>query len=343
MTLARSARVWAATAALAGPALAQTPAPPYQALLEAINRERAGAGAAALELHPALAAIAQHHSEELAAAQYLGHESPVYGIGYLQRLAMACGMAAASAENVARVPRPLEAVPAFLDSPGHRANLLSPRYTHVGVGLARAESDEWFIVVDFAAGWMPPGPRCPRQLYWQAGLPETGLPHTAAGIRDYRFLAPAEERAVQRALEALRQGRNETAEAAAREALRSNPHYPYARAALATALLRQSRLVEAREQARRYRDEFPGDPEGSFLMARIAEASGHCQEAIQEAQAALEALPQHREAWYVLGLARERCGDREGARAAYQELAKLDPLHQGAFLGLRRTAPDAPR
>jgi tetratricopeptide (TPR) repeat protein len=277
----------------------------------------------------------------LAADQYLSHESPVYGISFAERLRLACGLPPASAENVARVPQPLEAVQAFLNSPGHRINLLNPRYRQAGIGLARSQSLEWYVVVDFAAGLPPAGEHCPRVLYWEAGLPEQGPPRAQAGIENYRFPAPAEEQAVQRALEAQSRGDYEAAEAAAREALRSNPSYSYARAALATALLHSNRLAEAWEEARRYRQEFPHDPEAAFLVARIAEARGDCKLAVQEAQSTLAALPDHREAWYVLGLAREQCGDREGAHAAYEKLQKLDPLHQGAFLGLRRTAPDA--
>ena len=321
------------------PSAAAAPEPAaLETLLAAINRERAQAEAPALAPHPALALIAQHHSDELAAEQYLGHESPVFGIGYLQRLSLACGVPPASAENVARVPRPIEAVQAFLNSPGHRANLLNPRYTQVGIGLMRSEAFEWYVVVDFAEGLPAAGKRCPRVLYWEADLPKRGLPHAQAGIQNYRFPAPAEERAVQRALEALRQGQYETAEAAAREALSTNPGYPYARAALATALLRLNRLGLAWEEAQRYRREFPEDPEGSYLLARIAEARGDCKRAVQEAEATLAAVPEHREAWYVLGLARERCADRAGAQAAYQRLIQLDPMHQGAFLGLRRTS-----
>jgi uncharacterized protein YkwD len=43
----------------------------------------------------------------------------------------------------------------WLGSPGHRGNLLSPDYTHIGVGVARIErngSVEYYAVQNFGAG-----------------------------------------------------------------------------------------------------------------------------------------------------------------------------------------------
>jgi tetratricopeptide (TPR) repeat protein len=306
------------------------------ALLERINQVRAEAAGAALEIHPVLELIAQHHSEELAAAELVGHDSPVFGIGFTERLRHACAAPTFSAENVARVGEPMAAVAAFLDSPGHRRNLLDPRYQQVGIGLAQ-RAREWYVTVDFAAGLRAAGPDCPGTPYWLAGLPRRGLPHTSSGIQEYRFPAPAEEIALRRAIELLGLDQPEAAARAARDALERNSAYAYARAILATALLRSNRLAEARIEAEQYRRDRPADPEGMYLVARIAEARGECATAARAAQETLDALPEHHEAWYVLGLARERCGDRSGAHAAYTKLLRLDPRHQGARLGLRRT------
>jgi hypothetical protein len=71
----------------------------------------------------------------MAAAGYVGHASPRTGSA-ADRLRRAAIAASVVAENVGRVYGVDEAHTSFMDSPGHRANVLSPLATVGGVGVA---------------------------------------------------------------------------------------------------------------------------------------------------------------------------------------------------------------
>jgi uncharacterized protein YkwD len=37
----------------------------------------------------------------------------------------------------------------WMNSPGHRANLLNPAFTHIGIGAVKTSSGRWYGVQDF--------------------------------------------------------------------------------------------------------------------------------------------------------------------------------------------------
>lgn len=104
-----------------------------------------------LETDPALAAVARRHSEEMRDAGYFGHQSPTTGL-LGDRLRAAGIELVASAENLAKNDTLAEAQASLMASIGHRANLLSDEFTHVGVGLARSSeqgSTQWYVTQVF--------------------------------------------------------------------------------------------------------------------------------------------------------------------------------------------------
>lgn len=108
----------------AAPADAAAPADEQQ-VLALVNKVRAGHGLPALRLAPALRAGAQAHSDAMAAANHLHHGS----VGGRVR-----------AENVAMGYQSAEEVVAgWLESPGHRANLLGD---HRSMAIGR--SGDWW-------------------------------------------------------------------------------------------------------------------------------------------------------------------------------------------------------
>ncbi|WP_084469350.1 CAP domain-containing protein, partial [Nocardiopsis trehalosi] len=108
-----------------------------QAVVELTNRERAEAGCAPLRVDGALTRASQAHSEDMAARDYMGHETPE-GVGPAER-AEDAGYTAWSGENVAAGYGSAEAVMAgWMDSPGHRANILNCDNTEIGVGESDA-------------------------------------------------------------------------------------------------------------------------------------------------------------------------------------------------------------
>ncbi|GAA3749528.1 CAP domain-containing protein [Salinactinospora qingdaonensis] len=101
-------------------------------VVELANTERADAGCEPLRVDRQLTKAAEVHSEDMATRRYMAHESPE-GEGPAER-AEDAGYEAWSGENVAAGYRSAEAVMAgWMDSPGHRANILNCDNRAVGV------------------------------------------------------------------------------------------------------------------------------------------------------------------------------------------------------------------
>ncbi len=116
------------------PLTAQDPADAERELLELINRDRRAIGLGALKSDRRLAAIARAHSAEMAATLVVAHISPRTGSAAdrVQRTGLRPSLVS---ENVGRAYYAAQAERGFMASPGHRANLIDPRITHVGVGV----------------------------------------------------------------------------------------------------------------------------------------------------------------------------------------------------------------
>lgn len=105
-------------------------------LLRRVNEARRRANIAPLDLDPRLVEAAQGRADDMADREYYGHTTPE-GEGFGQAVARAGYAYAATAENIARGQESVaEVVDGWLESPGHRANLLDPLFTDVGFGFA---------------------------------------------------------------------------------------------------------------------------------------------------------------------------------------------------------------
>ncbi|MGW4468111.1 CAP domain-containing protein [Nonomuraea sp. NPDC004354] len=99
------------------------------------NAERASGGCKPLTHDPQLRAAAEGHSADMAAKGYFSHTSPD-GRGPGDRI-KASGFSPVSAwgENIAMGQRTAaDVVRGWMNSPGHRANIMNCNYTHIGVG-----------------------------------------------------------------------------------------------------------------------------------------------------------------------------------------------------------------
>ena len=107
-------------------------------LLELANRSRAEAGLAPLGHDERAAQVARGHSEEMRDGGWVAHISPT--TGDMDDRARRAGLATPLLlENLARAYSAKEAHDGLMNSPGHRANLLNPQATHVGMGVALRE------------------------------------------------------------------------------------------------------------------------------------------------------------------------------------------------------------
>ena len=126
---------------------------PERSLLAAINSARAAAGVAPLRASSELTSAAMWQSQELARAGVLDHTSPD-GSTLTDRLARARWHGSAAGEDLAVAASPVSAVALWLQSPGHRENLLRPAFRSIGIGLARGAWNgrtALFVTADFAA------------------------------------------------------------------------------------------------------------------------------------------------------------------------------------------------
>ena len=100
------------------------------------NTERAAAGLPPLTGDPLLTTAAQAHSADMVARAFYSHTSPD-GREPWDRAAAAGSTRRTIGENIACGQRsPAEVVRGWMKSPGHRANILKPDFTHIGIGLA---------------------------------------------------------------------------------------------------------------------------------------------------------------------------------------------------------------
>lgn len=127
---------------------------PESEIIDVVNAERVRRGFKALKFSPRLAVVARGHSYDMAIRHYRGHNSPegstpadrVRGVG------VEC---TAVAENIyVDDYHKLEslgtrALKGWLDSPEHRANLLSPDFVETGIGIARSNDGLTYVTQDF--------------------------------------------------------------------------------------------------------------------------------------------------------------------------------------------------
>jgi uncharacterized protein YkwD len=111
-----------------------TPTAAEQAVWKLLNADRARAHLPPLAWDAQLAAVARGHSADMQAHGFFGHVSPTTGAA-TDRARRAGVDAMLILENVARAFSPGETERGLMNSPGHRANILSKEATRVGVGV----------------------------------------------------------------------------------------------------------------------------------------------------------------------------------------------------------------
>lgn len=112
-----------------------------QQLLDLVNQEREAVGLPALQYDAKVAKVAQLKAQDLLTNNYFDHESPTYGTPS-EMLTQFDVRWTASGENIAAGQRSVEEVhEGWMNSPGHRENILQEIYTHVGFGFTEGGGD----------------------------------------------------------------------------------------------------------------------------------------------------------------------------------------------------------
>lgn len=112
-----------------------------------VNAERAQYSLPALTLNSDLCSYARVKSDDLRAGSYFSHESPTYGSPFAMMRSFGVSYTYAG-ENIAMgYDSPAAVVSAWMNSPSHRANILSASFTQTGVGYMANGGywTQWFI------------------------------------------------------------------------------------------------------------------------------------------------------------------------------------------------------
>lgn len=119
-----------------------------QLVLQQLNESREQAGLAPLKVNPELLQAARQHSAAMARERKLSHQ--LSGEPDVQeRLRAAGAHFFRSGENVGYNTQADQIHSAFMHSPPHRHNLLTPEYNSVGIGIVH-QGDDFWVTEDFA-------------------------------------------------------------------------------------------------------------------------------------------------------------------------------------------------
>lgn len=111
-------------------------------VVELVNQHRIANGLEPLTLNVELSNVARTKSQDMKDNGYFSHTSPTYGSPFdmLKQFGISYRTAG---ENIARGQRtPQAVVDGWMNSDGHRANILNPAFTQIGVGYV-AEGNYW--------------------------------------------------------------------------------------------------------------------------------------------------------------------------------------------------------
>ncbi|MCX5400013.1 CAP domain-containing protein [Streptomyces sp. NBC_00102] len=113
------------------------------AVLTLVNQERSKVGCSPVTLSSSLTSLAQNFSQDMAARDFFDHTDPDGDTPWDR--AAAAGITNLGGENIARGQADAQAVmDSWMNSEGHRANILNCDYTTLGVGVYIADGGPWW-------------------------------------------------------------------------------------------------------------------------------------------------------------------------------------------------------
>lgn len=108
-----------------------------QQVFELVNKERAQRGLPLLKLNAELSRVARIKSQDMIDKKYFAHNSPTYGSPFQMMQKFGLRFSAAG-ENIAYGQKTAaDVMKTWMNSPGHKANILSEAYTNIGIGVAK--------------------------------------------------------------------------------------------------------------------------------------------------------------------------------------------------------------
>jgi uncharacterized protein YkwD len=118
-------------------------------VLTLVNQERARSGCAKLTADSRLVKAARAHSADMAARNYFDHTTPE-GVTFDKRITNAGYRFSRAAENIAAgQSSPASVMDAWMNSSGHRANILNCGLRNLGVGVIYSTGGRAYWTQDF--------------------------------------------------------------------------------------------------------------------------------------------------------------------------------------------------
>lgn len=111
-------------------------------VIRLVNEIRQERGLSPLSVNWELSRVARYKSQDMKDRNYFSHTSPTYGTPF--QMIKAFGLSFRTAgENIAQgYPTPQAVVTGWMNSSGHRANILNASYTQIGIGYV-AQGNYW--------------------------------------------------------------------------------------------------------------------------------------------------------------------------------------------------------
>jgi uncharacterized YkwD family protein len=126
-------------------ASASSPSGFEEQVVQLVNQQRAKAGLRPLTHRADVKNVAQKKAEDMINSNYFSHTSPNYGSPFDMLKAFGISYSYAG-ENIAKGQKtPQEVMNAWMNSSGHRANILKPEYDVIGVGFYHGAWVQMFI------------------------------------------------------------------------------------------------------------------------------------------------------------------------------------------------------
>lgn len=120
-----------------------------QQVFTIVNKERMSRGLTALVWDDTLGYVARLKSQDMINKNYFSHQSPTYGSPFQMMQHFGLKFSAAG-ENIAYGQSTAQQVMnTWMNSAGHKANILSAAYTHIGVGVAKTANGTLYWTQEF--------------------------------------------------------------------------------------------------------------------------------------------------------------------------------------------------
>lgn len=114
-----------------------------QQVVDLVNQEREKQGLKSLTLNKKLSDVARTKSKDMMDKGYFDHNSPTYGSPFDMMKQFGIEYTTAG-ENIAKGQQsPEDVMNAWMNSDGHRKNILNPDFTEIGVGYVKGDTTYW--------------------------------------------------------------------------------------------------------------------------------------------------------------------------------------------------------